>query len=568
MPFQDLYALLGADREATDLREHGGEGIPQEPDEVVYRLGKLSVPIAGMPERCSIGRVEIARTVGPVLTQRTLVRQRHGLPIVFDKSMQLGVEVGNNEVLTICQIRDEPPQDVARAFADWREEAHSALGVLASALDERIAIEERFEDAINLRAGAPISSTDARIRLRNFLPFDITKEEEETLSELADLRTDDLVPLTEAARWYLKAAQEGPTADAIVYLWIAIEALTPHRTTSPKTIEAMLTSAGFNPDLLGEVTIGHLAGLRADIVHRGSRDHPLIREGFYRLESVVRVLIRNAAGIRSSWAPVLTQGVFGEQALRMPEFRTQPQIVWHDGGLPPPENPKPAGLKWERVQIQMAHRTPPMQIDFEGDLQPGWQARANHWLASAADLLEVPFEPIRITITSSTDAVPEGAEMAASIDGILLRPELFTLPDPVRELQLAKAIQEGLAQVAAMRLGIASVSFGTTLIAAAGSWALYRAFYTDGGPFEGDDLAVREIRPDDLNGLGMALGAAVAGSSAAARKLAELPSTDQPGPFQIVETLLRDWSEISTFLQLLGGIEAVADEFKRLSGEK
>jgi hypothetical protein len=65
------------------------------------------------------------------------------------------------------------------------------------------------------------------MRLRTFLPFDVTDEEKATLDDLAGLQTKDLVPLTEAARWYLKAAQEGPTADAIVYLWIAIEALTP-----------------------------------------------------------------------------------------------------------------------------------------------------------------------------------------------------------------------------------------------------------------------------------------------------------------------------------------------------
>jgi hypothetical protein len=563
MAFDDLYALLAADREPVDLRER--ERVPQEADALVYRLGYSSVPIAGMPDQCSIGRVHIARTIGPVLSQRTLLRQRHGLPIVFDKAMQLDVEIGENEVLTICQIETDLPEDPSGAFADWREEAQSALGILAAALDERVAIDERFEDAIGLRDGKPIHSSDARNRLRNFLPFDVTDEERATLAELASLQTNDLIPLAEAARWYLKAAQEGPTADAIVYLWIAIEALTPHRTTSPKTVEAMLITAGFHPEILGDITIGKLAGLRAEIVHQGTRDHPHIRDGYYRLESIVRVLIRNAAGIASSWAPVLTQGVFHKDALERPEFKAQPEVVWHEEGLPAPGEPEPAGFEWDRVQVPMAQGVPPMVVEFEGELQPGWQARTNHWISRAIDVLEVEFEPIEIEIHAETEAVPPSVEMASNQSGLLLRPELFTLPNPERELTLAKLIQEGLAQVAVMRLGIASESFGTTLIATGGSWALYRAFYGSGGPFEGEDLNLREIQEDDFNGLGMLLGAALAGSPAAVQQLTTMESGEEPTSVRLVKTLLGEWVEIPSFPQLLGAMQVVADDFKRLS---
>lgn len=562
MAFEDLYAQLAAGRKPVDLREL--ERVPEEPDSLVYRLGHSSVPIAGMPERCSVGRVEIIRTVGPVLSQRTLLRQRHGVPIVFDKSMQLEVEIGENEVLTICQIKTDLPVDRSGAFADWREEAQSALGILAAALDERVAIDERFEDAIGLKDDKPVNSSDARNRLRNFLPFDVTDEERATLAELASLQTNDLVPLAEAARWYLKAAQEGPTADAVVYMWIAIEALTPHRTTSPKTVEAMLITAGFHPEILGDITVGKLAGLRAEIVHQGSRDHPLIRQGFYRLETIVRVLIRNAAGITSSWAPVLSRNVFHKDVLERPEFRAQPEIVWHEEGLPAPDDPQPAGFEWHRVQVPMAQGVPPMEIHFEGELQPGWQVRANHWISRAVEVLEIEFEPIRIEIHAETEAVPSDVEMAANHRGLLLRPELFTLPNPQRELALAKLIQEGLAQVAVMRLGIASESFGTTLVATGGSWALYRAFYKSGGPFEGEDLSLREVQEDDFNGLGMLLGAALAGSPAAVQALTTLGS-GEPTPALVATTLLRDWGEITNFPQLLGAIQAVADEFKRLS---
>jgi hypothetical protein len=565
MAFEDLYAALSADREAVDLSEQAS--IPQAPDGIVYRLGFSSIPIAGMPDKCRVGRVEISRVIGPILTQRTYLRQRHGLPIIFDKSMQLGIEVGVNEVLTICQIRSAPPDHLGSAISNWREEARSSLGILAAALDERVAIEERFEDVITTHEGSPIGSADSRLRLRTFLPFDVTAEERQSLAELAELRASELVPLSEASRWYLKAAQEGPTADAIVYLWIAVEALTPHKKTSPKTVEAMLVIAGFNPDWLGDVSIGHLAGLRADIVHKGARQHPLIVDGYYRLETIVRVLIRNAAGVSSSWAPTLTPAVFGEKAAEIHDSRAARETVWHDDSLPPPEDPQPTGLTWNRVQVQLADGIPPMEVSYRGEMQPGWRGRLNHWLARAAEFLEVDFEPIEINVSNDISTAPDSIEMAANSDGLLLRPGLFTLPDPNRELSLAQRLQEGLAQIAVMRLGIASINFGTTLIAAGGSWALYRAFYSRGGPFEGTDLKMNEIDADDLNGIGMALGAALAGSSAAAQTLVALSSNNESGPSQVVEALLREWKGIETFPQLLEGIQSVADEFKKLSGE-
>lgn len=564
MPFEDLYASLAADREAIDRR--GNEPIPEEPDEVVYRLGHSSIPIAGMPDESRVGRVEIFRVIGPVFTQKTQLRQRHGLPVVFDKSMKLRVPVGENEVLTICQIRDSPPVQASASLSEWRGEARSALGILSAALDERIAIEGRFEDIINLKGGKPVSSGDVRTLLRSFLPFDVTDEEKGVLNDLASLETSDLVPLTEAARWYLQAAQEGPTAEAIVYLWIAIEALTPRPKTSPKTVEAMLVSAGFLPEWLGEVTLGRLAGLRADIVHKGLRDHPLIRDGYYRLETVVRVLLRNAAGIRTSWSPVLTTAVFGEQAEEIRRMQADRKTIWHRDGLPPPQEAKPAGLEWDRVQVAWAGDKPPMEIFYEGDLQPGWQPRVDHWLARAAEFLETNFEPMRVAITEESTLVPAEISMAASAEGLILRRQLLKLPDPSRELVLAQSLQEGLAQVAVMRLGIASISFGKALIAVGGSWAVYRAFYAAGGPFEDGDLQLNSVQPDDLNGIGMIFGAAMAGSPAALRVWTDL--AEEEGPVQVLKILFSEWEHIEEFPELLKGIEAVASEFKRISGHE
>jgi hypothetical protein len=76
---------------------------------------------------------------------------------------------------------------------------------------------------------------------------------------------------------------------------------------------------------------------------------------------------------------------------------------------------------------------------------------------------------------------------------------------------------------------------------------------------------MNRVEPDDLNGVGMALGAAVAGSPKATRTL--MSSLAEEEKNQLVGALLSEWASVETFSQLLEGIKVVADEFKRLSGE-
>ncbi len=558
MGFVDLFAQLESGREAIDLTQPGA--IPEDPDEIVYRLGFSTVALAGMPEECQVGRVKISRVSGPVLSQRTILRQRHGLPVVFDKSMTLGVRVGEGELLTVCQMTDEPPQTLGEAISEWREEARAALGILAALLDDRVAIEERFEDVITLRGGQPVASADTRSLLRTFLPFDVGEEERGSIAGLSLLKPAELEPLSEAARWYLKATRAGPSADAIVYLWIAIEALTPYRTTAPKMVEAMLVGAGFDPEWLGELGVGRLAGVRADIVHKGVRDHPLIGAAHYRLETIVRVLIRNSAGISSSWPPALSPAVFGAEAEKIRESGANRETVWHPDGLPAPETPQPAGLEWERVQAQLDPASPPMAVTYLGELQPGWQARLDHWLAQAAEFLSVEFDPIEVSLDPRAKGVPASVEMAAGAGGLVLNPGLLQLPDPLRELRLAQILQEGLAQVAVMRFGLASHGFGTLLIAAVGSWARYTAFYGQGGPLEGDDVQAFELTPGDLNAIGMAFGAAVAGSRAASERLRAIEEEQDDEAREMLGALRAAWTGIENFAQLLALAERFAQE--------
>jgi hypothetical protein len=55
-------------------------------DAVVYRLGLRSMPVMNLPERLDIGGVRVDVVDGPVLVQRTAMRQRAGvLQPTFDK---------------------------------------------------------------------------------------------------------------------------------------------------------------------------------------------------------------------------------------------------------------------------------------------------------------------------------------------------------------------------------------------------------------------------------------------------------------------------------------------------
>jgi hypothetical protein len=526
---------------------------------VVYRLGFSSVPLAGMPDHIRVGGVDIYRAIGPVATQQTLLRQRHGLPVVFDKAMDLGVDVAANEVLTICQITDVPPKDPGAAFIGWREEAHGALGMLAAVLDDRVAIEERFEDLIQIRADVPASSADSRSRVRTFLPFDVTEEELRAMDDLGRLRLGEVPERAEAARWYLRGARQGPTADAVVCLWIAIEALTPARSTSPKIVEVMLIAAGFDPAWLGGVTVGTLAGLRADIVHKGIREDPRIRDGFYRLEAIARVLIRQSAGITSSWPPALVVGSFGEAAAEVARQLSAYETIWHEDGLPAPDDPKPAGLTWDRVQLKMVSEEPPMKVTVVGELQPGYERRVRHWLASAARFLAIPLDPLTVQI-EKVHEIPDHVELAVNRERMVIRPEVFVLPDPQREMRLAWLIQGALAKVTVMRLGIDSVGMGAALIELAGSWAGWRAVYAPGQPLEERDLKFSDFEPDDLLEVGGLTGAALAGSPGATRELAKWAARDAADPSlpALFERILEEWTDLNSFAELLTSIAELA----------
>jgi hypothetical protein len=116
------------------------------------------------------------------------------------------------------------------------------------------------------------------------------------------------------ARWYLRAAQLGPIADAVVFFWIALEALAkpPYGTklsgkekkrSDVAWVEKAVSEAGLDPAQVSP-TIGRLAGLRAEVVHGGVEQPELLHEGYYALEQLVRLLIRQRLGVAPLGWPI------------------------------------------------------------------------------------------------------------------------------------------------------------------------------------------------------------------------------------------------------------------------
>jgi hypothetical protein len=64
-----------------------GDWGPEKADAVIYRLGLHALPVPGLPEELTVGNVEVSFVRGPVRAQQTVMRQRYGLPVIFDKQM-------------------------------------------------------------------------------------------------------------------------------------------------------------------------------------------------------------------------------------------------------------------------------------------------------------------------------------------------------------------------------------------------------------------------------------------------------------------------------------------------
>jgi hypothetical protein len=292
-----------------------GEAVAQETHEKIegraaeYRVIFRAMRLPGLPADIVIGRVRVNQTVGPVWTQQTEIRQNPGWTPVYDKTMRR-VPVGDGADLTACVVPVTLPEgDLSRPMEAWQREVLAAAAILVSIFDERIAQEILAEDVVVFdESGEAVGGIDQATSVREFEPTNrVLQSHREVLSELADLDLSHPDPAFAAARWYLRAAQAGPTPDAIVFLWVALEALSApanrrerRKRTDVQWVESAVREAGLDPDKL-DPSVGRLANLRADVVHRGIEQPDLLREGYYRLEILARLLIRHRLGVRAGW---------------------------------------------------------------------------------------------------------------------------------------------------------------------------------------------------------------------------------------------------------------------------
>ena len=342
--FEDQYPHKDGHAKARDaisrqIELSGFEGLSAE-----YRLGFQSMDVPGFPDEMRFERVRILQTQGPVYTQWTDVVQQPTALVAFEKWMYIGKEVAHNLPLSVVLISTTLSASPSGDMADLRDEATSCMAIACACYDERLAQREVFEDMILLdEAGFPGATLDMRVRLRHFRPFPFTEAENSVQDVLKGFGAGSDAVASTVARWYLKAAQSGPTSDAIVFLWVALEGLVEAEGRNvPRAVQDAAESYGFDTSQL-DPSLGRLYGLRADIVHNGQSDPPHLREGFYILEGISRLLLRRRLEIQGNWpifpdtnplAPVIAAGKATDEEKELYELlessRAHPEVVIHE----------------------------------------------------------------------------------------------------------------------------------------------------------------------------------------------------------------------------------------------
>lgn len=455
---------------SEEPRDARGNWGADQATEVLYRLGLSCAAVPGLPDELSVGDVRIAFVRGPVRTQITEIRQRFGLPVVFDKAMRR-VEVGKGELIALFSIATAPvPENLREGFAAWRTRALAAAGMVAAVLDERVAGPELLEDAILFREGTYVGAADARENVRTYLPFEVNAGDRQTLECLKDLTASESSTVARAARLYRRAALEGPTADSYATLWVAAECFSEHRTPSRKDIEAALSEAGINPRGL-PISVSHLIDLRGKIQHHGLESDDRLTTAFYEMEAVVRTLIRQEAGLRGGWWPASDNPAGFTTPFDAAVFHMHGQGTshWHTDRLPSAEAPSP---------LQLPRRTPNPEADPRVDLSPGFGQVEPLIATIVLDAIEWTDPNMTLQVTLGTPPnVPASLATGANANFLWLSEESIDgAEDPDNPGVLVNLVWDLVALVGfalAQRRGIRSRGEGVAVVQGYGSWLQY-----------------------------------------------------------------------------------------------
>lgn len=556
MPFVDLYPA-GLDAE-------GSSESLSAADEVVYRLVLTRLAVPGLPDCVKVGDVEVHLVEGPVRTQVTASRQRAGLPFVFDKHMRREVLVGQNELLTIGQMRRSIPPDVGGAVDDWRVRVETAIGLLSATLDERIARREIASDLILLREGIAVAAADVHSRVRTFMPFDVTDADRAGLQalEAQDLSLDR--DAARAAHFYLSAARQGPTREGFLLLWLAVDAIVGTRKTQKQAVASRLAEIGFDLDWLS-LPIGRLVGLRGNIAHGRIDDPALLRTGYYDSEAVARALIRTEAEIGSGWPAMVSATAFPlPLGRRISDAEGAWQEEWHEDGLPRPDNdPAPAGLP--RIDAVRGGHSEWLRI--KGAPDDDTARRIRFWTMAAVQAVGVDIETVTVQIDEG-DELPAKVDMGTNAERILISPGLAAPEGDFQEARLAYLLCRAIGETHVMRVGMESVSAGAFFIELAGAWAAYREWVV-GNEMPAEALTRGPVEDASLQDLGAYVGIALAGDSERQEAIRSWlgDPTEHDDSKWLVRRTMEELSGAQRFGDLVSFMEQLVEEFRRLADE-
>ncbi len=266
------------------------------------RLVLAGSPIPDWADPISVGGVLLAPCKGPVWVQRTYISQPATGGTDYEK-VHHRTQVGHGRHLTIGLWRFTLDKtNMARLLTISSRKVTAAAGVLAALTDERFAVEVLGENVLVVRDGAVAGVVDMTTSVRNYSrAYSMAQVR---LVSKAGCHVDS--PVERSARWYLKGAQEGPSPEGIVWLCSAIECLVDPMGRQGKkhfnkaSLEQAVLAAGDDPTRF-EPDLGTVAGLRARVVHYGEEEPLKLREGYYVLEELCRLLIRNRTNESTDW---------------------------------------------------------------------------------------------------------------------------------------------------------------------------------------------------------------------------------------------------------------------------